>query len=130
MKLVFNRVKISRSSTSKLSVLKRKTGLTPNLLCRIGLCLSLDASGTPHMEPEEDGMEFNRYTLTGEWDQLFLILLKQRLDEEGLDFERAGLDQLKAHLSRGITMVHSRVKSLPDLQRMLPESESVNSNED
>ncbi len=74
-------------------------------------------------------MEFNRYTLTGEWDELFLVLLRQRLNEEGLDFERDGLHQLKAHLNRGISMVHSRVKSLSDLQKMLPESDLVNSNE-
>ncbi len=118
----FKKLKVSRSSTSKLTVLKRRTGLTPNLLCRIGICFSLDTPGLPPFDFDEEGKEFNRYTLTGEWDSLFTSLLIERLIQDGLDYESDGSLHFKAHLNRGISMIHSRVKKLPDLLKMYSES--------
>ncbi|WP_163334294.1 DndE family protein, partial [Enterobacter bugandensis] len=37
----FSKVSISLDATSKLRSLRQRTGLTPNLLCRFGLMLSL-----------------------------------------------------------------------------------------
>ena len=119
MRFKFNKIKVSRSSTSKLSVLRRRTGLTPNLLCRIGFCLSLEKQRLPSFDFTEEGSEFNRYTLTGEWDALFVALLRERLRNDCLDFEENGLRYFKAHLNRGISLVHSRVKSITDLERLL-----------
>jgi DNA sulfur modification protein DndE len=119
MTVTFKKIKVSKSASSKLSVLKKKTGLTPNLLCRIGLCLSLERSGQPEMDFDEEGSEFNRYTLTGDWDDLFFVLLRERLFEDGLDLDGDWLPYLKAHLNRGISMLHTRVKRLYDLDRLL-----------
>ena len=70
------KLKISSELTQKLRTLKARTGLTPNILCRIGFCLSLNEPGVPDVKKQpEDGMEFNRYTLTGQYDILFLCLL-------------------------------------------------------
>ena len=61
-----NKIKISNDATQKLRTLKIRTGLTPNILCRLGFCLSLNEPGIPRLTNfQEDGMEFNRYTLTG-----------------------------------------------------------------
>ena len=74
----FNRIRISKSATVRLSMLKGRTGLTPNILCRIGFCLSLGESTVPNPENyDEEGQEFNRYTLTGEWDKFLLPYLKR-----------------------------------------------------
>ena len=113
---------MSRSSTSKLSVLRRRTGLTPNLLCRIGLCYSLESPGLPPLDFDEEGKELNRYTLTGEWDSLFTSILIERLYQDNIDYELEGELYLKAHLNRGISMIHSRVKKLPDLLKLYGES--------
>jgi DNA sulfur modification protein DndE len=117
----FNRIRISKSATVRLSMLKGRTGLTPNILCRIGFCLSLSDPSTPNPgEYDENGQEFNRYTLTGEWDRFFIALLKERLLKDGLEIEKNLLPQFKAHLNRGAIALFDKVKDLGDLYELLP----------
>jgi DNA sulfur modification protein DndE len=106
-------------------MLKGRTGLTPNILCRIGFCLSLSDPAIPNPnEYDENGQEFNRYTLTGEWDRFFIALLKERLLKDGLEIEKNLLPQFKAHLNRGAIALFDKVKDLGDLYELLP-SEKV-----
>ena len=116
----FSRVRVSTEATNRLKVLKGRTGLTPNVLCRIAFVLSLNEPGIPNQVGDEQGQEFNRFTLTGEWDQLVTALLKERLVRDGLDPEGDLLPQFKAHLDRGIPLVYNRVKSLVDLDDLMP----------
>ncbi|MEM2613005.1 MAG: DNA sulfur modification protein DndE [Nitrososphaerota archaeon] len=117
----FNRVKISKVATVRLSILKGRTGLTPNILCRIGFCLSLSEPSIPNPDDyDENGQEFNRYTLTGEWDKLFIALLKERLINDGLDLKKDLIPQFKAHLNRGAILLFDKVKDLTDLYELLP----------
>jgi DNA sulfur modification protein DndE len=123
--LSFNRIRVGAEATNKLKVLKARTGLTPNVLCRLALTLSLSESGLPNTASYDDqGQEFNRYTLTGEWDQLFLALLKERLVQDDLDIALDLLPQFKAHLNRGVALLYGRVKSLSDLQGLLRPEEA------
>jgi len=120
----FNRIRISRTATARLSMLKGRTGLTPNILCRIGLCLSLSDPSIPDAQRyEEDGQEFNRYTLTGEWDAFFIALLKERLLRDGLDLDKDLLPQFRVHLNRGAAALFDKVKDLGDLYELLPATE-------
>ena len=111
-----NRLRVSQDTTMKLRHLKGRTGLTPNILCRLGLCFSLSETTVPNpaIYPE-DGVEFNRYTLMGEWDSLIVGLLKERCLEDGLPLDNETLvDQLRAHLNRGVVLLYKRVKGHPD----------------
>jgi DNA sulfur modification protein DndE len=65
-------------------------------------------------------MEFNRYTLTGQWDSLFIALLKERCIQDGLDIESCLSEQFLAHLNRGIALVYNRVKNIGDLTKLIP----------
>jgi len=117
----FNRIRISKSATSRLSMLKGRTGLTPNILCRIGICLSLSELSIPDPQRfDERGQEFNRYTLTGELDAFFMALLRERLLHDGLDPEKDLLTQFRAHLNRGAIALFDKVKDLGDLCELLP----------
>jgi DNA sulfur modification protein DndE len=119
----FNRIRISKSATVRLSMLKGRTGLTPNILCRIGFCLSLGDPSVPNPENyDEEGQEFNRYTLTGEWDKFFIALLKERLLKDGLDINKDLLPQFRAHLNRGAITLFDKAKDLGDLCELLPSS--------
>jgi len=119
--LSFNRIRVSAEATNKLKVLKARTGLTPNILCRLALTISLGEPGLPNTSSyDEQGQEFNRYTLTGEWDQLFIALLKERLVQDDLDIALDLLPQFKGHLNRGVSLLYGRIKSLSDLQGLLP----------
>jgi len=117
----FNRIRISTEATHRLSILKGRTGLTPNILCRFAFCYSLSDPIPPDTSKYNDGgQEFNRYTLTGEYDMLFISLLKERLINDGYDPEKDLLKFFKAHINRGVDMIYPRVKSLSDIQNIFP----------
>lgn len=110
-----NKIKLTADSSERLKQLKARTGLTPNVLCRIGFCMSLKDSSVPDPDkyPEED-REFNRYTLLGEWDELYVALLRQRLDADGVT-DHSEEDYFRAHLNRGVYTLSRQVKSIVDL---------------
>ena len=60
-KLTVHRVRFSKEADSRLKTLKTKTGITPNLLCRIGFCLSLEEPGIP--SPEGTLMDQEKLTV-------------------------------------------------------------------
>lgn len=113
-----NKIKLSTEASDRLTQLKAKTGLKPNILSRIGFCVSLSEPAIPDPDkyPEED-REFNRYTLLGEWDGLYVALLKQRLLNDGLSEEELER-QFRAHVHRGILSLGRVAKSLPDIMRL------------
>lgn len=120
-----NRIHVGRDVDSRLRTLKTRTGLTPNLLCRLGLCLSLAETSVPDPELYNDGQgrEFNRYTLTGQWDVLYMSLLRERLVQDKLDVETDLEAQFKAHLSRGVLLLYQRLKSLADLADIITDAQ-------
>ena len=71
--------------------------------------------------PEED-REFNRYTLLGEYDALFVALLKERCRRDGVDFSQLP-DYFRAHMNRGVILLQACVKSVSDVAALLPRSE-------
>lgn len=117
----FSRIYVGKDVDSRLRNLKARTGLTPNLLCRLGFCLSLVEPGIPDPELYSDGQarEFNRYTLTGQWDLFFFSLLRERLAQDGLDPEANLEGQFKAHLSRGVLLLYQRLKNIADLPSLV-----------
>ena len=123
--MAFNRIYIGADVDLRLRQLKGRTGLTPNLLCRLGFCLSLAELGIPdsHLYAEGQAREFNRYTLTGQWDIFFFALLRERLVQDGLDPETDLEAYFKAHLSRGVLMLYQRLKNLEDLADLVSEAQ-------
>lgn len=121
----FNRIYVSQEVDLRLRNLKARTGLTPNLLCRLGFCLSLSEPGIPDVKlyGEEHAREFNRYTLTGQWDLFFFSLLRERVLEDGLDVETDLEDQFKAHLSRGVLLLFRRLKNLENLADLVTDAQ-------
>ena len=115
-----NKIKISNDATQKLRTIKMRTGLTPNILCRLGFCLSLNEPGTPDSSQfQEDGMEFNRYTLTGMYDTLFVSLLKEKCIQEGIAIDDNFSKQFVAHLNRGVLLIYNRIKNLADMKNLI-----------
>lgn len=121
--MALNRIYVDEQIENRLRMMKSRTGLTPNLVCRLALCLSLSEKGTPDITlySSSQAREFNRYTLLGEWDPLFLALLRERLVSDGLDPVAHLEEQLKAHISRGVMLLTQRVKQLEDLADLIVE---------
>jgi DNA sulfur modification protein DndE len=118
------KIRLTKDASNRLRFLAGRTGLTPNLLCRLGFCLSLAEPSPPRVdEYGDEDREFNRYTLLGEYDPLFLALLKQRTISEGLS-EADLPDLFRAHMNRGVTLLQQRTKGLVDIVSLLPSPET------
>lgn len=120
----YSKLKISQDATSKLRSLRQRTGLTPNLLCRIALMSSLEEGPLGGVSPPDElGMEFNAYTLTGEYGALFAAVI--RWVEEGAEprsplSNDALIDRFRGHLHRGVGTLSVRMKSPVDVLRLVP----------
>ncbi|WP_059104436.1 DNA sulfur modification protein DndE [Shouchella shacheensis] len=99
------RLKTSSYAADKLKQLHSTTNLTPNILARMAISLSLQQEGVPP-EPKSgaDGLEFNRNTLTGEYDYLFHTLIAQHTNRPVADEEYFPA-LFNAHLDRGIRLL-------------------------
>ena|ERR1017187_5434252 len=121
----FTKIRLTKDASNRLRFLAGRTGLTPNLLCRMGFCLSLEEPKIPNPDDfAEEEREFNRYTLLGEYDALYIALLRQRLHQDGLDNgELEG--HFRAHLNRGITLLQQRVRTVADLASLVPAGQNI-----
>ncbi|MCE7890292.1 MAG: DNA sulfur modification protein DndE [Sorangiineae bacterium PRO1] len=110
------RLRFSRDADNWLRVMKSRTGITPNLLCRLGFCASLEEGGRPDpgKYPEDSDREINRYTLLGEFENVLVALLRQRLVRDGVDLSEMD-DMFRAHMNRGVILLAGRLKGLDDL---------------
>jgi DNA sulfur modification protein DndE len=115
----FTRIKISKGATYKARNIAGRLGLTPNIIYRFALLLSINESSRPIPTIyDTDGQELNRYTLFGEFDSLFVAILIERLMLDGLDIDKDFYEQLRAHINRGVELFYNRVKSLVDLYKL------------
>lgn len=120
----FSKIRLTKDASNRLRFLAGRTGLTPNLLCRMGFCLSLEEPKVPNPnEFEEEEREFNRYTLLGEYDALYIALLRERLHQDGIEMDDLE-GYFRAHLNRGISLLQQRVRSVADLAALVPQSQS------
>ncbi len=115
------KLQLDEGSTQVLKTLKFRTGLTHQYLCRIGFCLSLAESG--EVDPnayDGHGLEFNRYTLTGEWDALFVAYLREWVALNDLESQWDEEDWARAHINRGLALLQRRVRTLADVAQLVP----------
>jgi DNA sulfur modification protein DndE len=118
------KIRLTKDASNRLRFLAGRTSLTPNLLCRIGFCLSLEETKAPNPDDfAEEEREFNRYTLLGEYDVLFVALLRQRLYQDGIELEHIE-DHFRAHMNRGISLLQQRIRSVADLAALIPSTPS------
>lgn len=117
----FSEMHFSDEASRKLGQMKGRTGLTPNILARIGFCLSLENPVQPDPADFETtgSISIKRHVLTGPYDALFVALLKERCFQDNLG-EEQWVNQFKAHMNRGVILLHKRLKSLNGLALTLP----------
>src|SRR5689334_17840856 len=119
--LTLKRIRFSKEADTWIRMLKSRTEITPNLLCRLGFCLSLEEPGQPNNKkyPEDSEREISRVTLLGEHDVIFVSLLRQRMHEDEIPLSELDT-QFRAHMHRGIILLAGRVKSLAELGELFP----------
>lgn len=114
----FTRIKLPKQTTNRLSNLKGKTGLNPNVLMRYGVLLSLKDKSDPIYEDQVcDGMELHRSVLLGDLDQIISALTIQRHLRSSQHPD--AYTCFKAHLYRGVDILFAKVKQLSDIASLL-----------
>lgn len=124
LELTLQRVPFSASVDAKMRLLRGRTGITPNILARMGFCLSLEEPGEPvnPFESEDVGREINRPTLLGKYDSLFIAFLRTWVNEESLidlcSPEKFN-DLFVAHMNRGFELVSARMRDLQGVRHII-----------
>lgn len=117
-----SKFRISELATGQVRVLAQRSGLTPNLVCRLAMLTSFEAgpiSGAP--EEQGEGQEFNAYTLFGDHQPIFIDMLKfvefgpgdPEIDD--IELQR----RLRQHVSRGVRQLAVRIKSPADAAELI-----------
>ena len=116
----FKRIKLSQESTNKVRTFKARTGLTPNISCRLALSLSINEKNKPSLElyTDDTGQEINRYTFLGDQELMLLSLFTQWCYENNVARKNYYV-YLLAHINRGVEMLTNRVKGLDGLIELL-----------
>lgn len=117
--LTLQRIPFTVEADNRLRMLKARTGITPNILCRIGFCMSLEEPGIPNPLPDsyQQGREINRYTLLGSGDIVYVSLLISRLKRDQIPLSKTN-DMFLAHINRGVEILAARLKTLYDLDSL------------
>lgn len=103
------RLRTSKQAEEILRRLKNKFGLTPNILCRYAIGLSLKLDRELDFDYDSNGIEFQRATLTGDEDLLIRELIKNYHNRFITDDEYM-TKYLKAHIERGLIQLEANVK--------------------
>jgi len=123
--LKFAKITTSLKSQALLGRLKAKTGLTPNLLARFAICMSIKERSTPNpSEYDKDGSVLEPTVLFGEYEQIYLGLMKNKLKKDGLDDSELN-EMTRCHLNRGTISLNSRIENLGDFYDLIDENRNV-----
>lgn len=134
--MITNRIRISAEATDKMKQLKTKLRVGPLYsIARMAFTYSLTDERPPQEEfYKEDGMEFNRLTLLGDHDPIYISLLKERglYTRPKKGTKRQKTDKLSpkeatslmiAHINRGVLQLHAKVKNQDDLFEIIQEQQ-------
>jgi len=99
----------SKEAEQILRNIRSSFSLTPNIYCRYAIILSLENKEDLHFDYDSKGMEFQRFTLTGEYDVLFRELIKQK-EGKYINDDDYYTRYLKAHLERGIRLLSYEIE--------------------
>lgn len=98
----------SKEAKDILSELENKIRLTPNIICRYAIIMSIKSKTKLKFTYDNGGQEFHRPVLTGEYDILFRELIKFHENRNISDDEYFSL-YLKAHIENGIRMLKTEI---------------------
>ncbi len=104
------KLKTSKETMIIFEQINASVHLQPFALCKIAIALSLKQPfSSLEFNGDNDGLELNRQTITGEYDELFKSLIIQNANKAISDddyFPR----YLKAHIDRGAKILLSEFK--------------------
>ncbi|GGD08317.1 DNA sulfur modification protein DndE [Pontibacillus salipaludis] len=113
------RLKTTAETAEILKNLHNSTGLTPNLLSRIAISLSVLNNDNPgEVVSDRNGLEFNRNTLTGDNDYFYKAIIRQHANREVTE-EEYFPNLFNAHLTRGVKLLNEEYKHSGNYDKLL-----------
>lgn len=118
--LEFKRIRLSEKATYKCRNFKARTGLTPNIACRLALSISISEPNKPSLNlySDDSGQEINRYTFLGDLELPLLSLFVLWCEDNKIKKDQY-FSYLMAHINRGIELLTNRVKGVEDLINLM-----------
>ena len=123
--MAMEHIRLSQKAKDQLIQLKRNTGIEHwNVLCRWAFCLSLSETSVPRVTriPSDSNVEMSWRVFGGRHADLYMALLKERCDLDGLGSSPHTLaEQFRLHLHRGIAYLagDKKLRRIEDLIRLV-----------
>ncbi|QHT48499.1 DUF1832 domain-containing protein [Bacillus sp. SB49] len=113
------RLKTTVETAELLKGLQNSTGLTPNILARLAISLSVLIPEEPELvSSDSKGLEFNRNTLTGDRDYFYKAIIRQNAVRE-IHEDEYFPTMFNAHLSRGTKLLNEEYKHSGNYDKLL-----------
>ncbi len=112
----FENIRASSRTTHLFGMLRYSTAVEPEAWARLSLCLSIKQRGIPNPdEYNKKGSEFEPARLFAGDENMYLALMINRLNQDGLDPETYLGEMTRAHLNRGAISLKQRIDGLSDV---------------
>ena len=120
------KIRTSKKTMAFFEEMAASTNYAPFILSKLAISMSLKRGGPLQdndFHTDTYGLELNRQTITGEWDELYKSLIEMH---EGRHISDDDYFQkyLKAHLDRGARMIYSEFKYNSDFLTSLLNSKT------
>lgn len=113
------RLKTSKKTLEIFNDLERRTNLKPFILSKLAIALSINySSNIDEYESDNNGMELNRQTITGQYDILYKCLIEQQCGRH-LPDEEYFPKYTKKHLDRGAELLEQEFKFTGNYEKFL-----------
>lgn len=110
------KIKTSKKTMQYFEEIAASENLQPFILSKLAISLSIkseDPLCESDFKSDSLGLELNRQTITGEFDDLFKGLIEM-FEGKHIEDDEYFQKYLKAHLDRGATMLYSEFRYSPD----------------
>ncbi len=110
------KIKTSKKTMELFEEISAATNYAPFILSKLAIAMSLKSGvplGIDDYKTDTLGLELNRQTITGEFDDLFKSLVEV-FEGRHLSDDEFFQKHLKAHLDRGARLIYSEFKYSPD----------------
>ena len=119
------KLKTSQKTQQIFAEIGKSTSLKPYTLVKHAIAWSLKEQGkVTSFSSDNEGLELNRRTITGEYDDYFKVLIEQA-EGRHLSNEEYFPKYIKAHIDRGAIILESRYKHAGDLDKYVLEALGV-----
>jgi DNA sulfur modification protein DndE len=106
------KIKTSKKTEELFLAIEASENLQPYALSKLAISLSLKSDAPlseDDFKTDNNGLELNRQTITGEYDELYKCLVTMK-EKRHVDDDEYFQKYIKAHLDRGATLLYSEFR--------------------